>query len=245
MRAYEFILETINPDVFNPEFKDTQEFDGLTYKAFCEEVDVKKYFTITVYDGDKCVAVTKFRPYRDANKNYWLEAFIVSVHSEYRGQNIANYTYAYARSMGNTIKPSHDQTDSGKAMWSAWTKSGEAKHLTNEAAVEVPSMLYHATYRPLLRSIKVNGLGGKGSERKKWEDSKPGIVYLATSPEVAESYAETSDVVSDEWLDEIVILKIRTENLDPSKFSLDRNVIDNQGDTLEYHGVIPATEITK
>lgn len=117
--------------------------------------------------------------------------------------------------------------------------------ITENSSVAVPAMLYHATYRPLLRSIKANGLGGKGSERKKWEDSKPGIVYLATSPEVAESYAETSDVVNDDWLDEIVILKIRTENLDPSKFSIDRNVIDNQGDTLEYHGVIPATEITK
>ena len=133
MKAYEFIVETINPDVFNPKFKDTQEFGGLTYNASCENIDGKSYFKITVYDGDRCVGVTKFRPYRDANKNYWLEAFIVSIHSEYRGQNIASYTYAYARSLGNTIKPSQDQTPSGKAMWASWAKSGESDYLTKDS----------------------------------------------------------------------------------------------------------------
>ena len=104
-------------------------------------------------------------------------------------------------------------------------------------------MLYHATYRPLLKSIKLNGLGGAGSERKKWSDSKPGVVYLATSPEVAESYAESSDEVREEWLDEIVILKINTATLDQTKLMLDQNVQDNAGDTLEYHGVIPWSAI--
>jgi hypothetical protein len=101
-----------------------------------------------------------------------------------------------------------------------------------------PSILYHATYRPLLKSIKQHGLGGDKAQAK-WEDSKPGVVYLATDPNVAESYAESSDVVPDEWLDQIVVLKVNASQLDQSKLKLDRNVIDNQGDTLEYHGVIP------
>lgn len=110
--------------------------------------------------------------------------------------------------------------------------------------LSVPPVLYHATYRPLLRSIKRGGLGGPGSEKKKWEDSIHGAVYLALDPNVAESYAETSDSVPDEWLDEIVILQISTDGLNPGKFMLDRNVRDNAGDTVEYHGVIPLSNIS-
>lgn len=110
--------------------------------------------------------------------------------------------------------------------------------------VTIPQVLYHATYKPLIKSITKHGLGGKGSDKKKWPDSKSGVVYLAIDPDVAESYAESSDEVNEDWLDEIVILKIRTANLDQSKFMLDRNVIDNAGDTIEYHGVIPVSEIS-
>ena len=111
--------------------------------------------------------------------------------------------------------------------------------------IQVPQILYHATYRPLLRSVKLNGLGGKGSEKKKWEDSVHGVVYLALDPNVAESYAETSDAVPDEWLDEIVILKVDTTKLDPTKFKIDSNVQGNDGSTVEYHGVIPAACLIK
>ncbi len=114
----------------------------------------------------------------------------------------------------------------------------------SEMTSDVPNILYHATYRPLLSSIKKNGLGGTGSEVKRWNDSIHGIVYLALDPDVAESYAETSENVPDEWLDEIVVLKIDTTKLDKSKFRLDRNVLDNTGDTLEYNGVIPISAIS-
>ena len=106
-----------------------------------------------------------------------------------------------------------------------------------------PQILYHATYRPLLKSIKQHGLGGDKAQAK-WEDSKPGVVYLSTDPDVAESYAESSDVVPEEWLDTIVILKIDASKLDQSKLMTDQNVLDNSGDTLEYHGVIPVNLIS-
>lgn len=111
-----------------------------------------------------------------------------------------------------------------------------------EDTVNLPSVLYHATYKPRLKSIKLKGLGAGG--KRNWEDSKRGIVYLALDPNVAESYAETSDMVPEEWLDEIVILKISTKGLDPNKFHIDSNVQDNTGDTVEYHGVIPVSNIS-
>ena len=75
--------------------------------------------------------------------------------------------------------------------------------------------------------------------KKAWEDSIPGYVYLALDPEVAFSYAESSEEVPEEWIDNIVILKIDKYFLDQDKLFIDQNVIDNVGDTLEYRGVIP------
>ena len=98
--------------------------------------------------------------------------------------------------------------------------------------------LYHATYKPLLKKIKQQGLDTRMS-KKAWEDSIPGYVYLALDPEVAFSYAESSEEVPEEWIDNIVILKIDKYSLDQDKLFIDQNVIDNVGDTLEYRGVIP------
>ena len=115
-----------------------------------------------------------------------------------------------------------------------WTDS-----LQENLTQEVPQYFYHATYKPLLPSIKKTGLDT--SEAKlAWEDSEPGIVYLANDPYVAESYAETSEMVDDEWLDQIIILKVASKDLDLSKLHDDRNVrSDEPSDTFEYHGVIP------
>jgi hypothetical protein len=107
--------------------------------------------------------------------------------------------------------------------------------------LDIPNILYHATYKPLLKSIIKKGLGG--NKRKNWEDSIKGVVYLAKDPYVAESYAESAEeeYVPDSWLDNIVILQIDTTNLDKSKFIVDRNNLS--GDTLEYFGIIPSSEI--
>ena len=111
-------------------------------------------------------------------------------------------------------------------------------------AVNVPPILYHATYKPLLNKIKQDGLDTTKS-KKAWEDSKPGLVYLATDPDVAASYAESSDMVPDSYLDNIIVLHIDTTKLDLTKLSIDKNVQDNEGDTLEYNGVIPFSAISK
>ena len=98
--------------------------------------------------------------------------------------------------------------------------------------------LYHATYKPLISKIKTQGLDTRKAQMA-WEDSKSGYIYLAKDPEVAVSYAETSDMVPDYWLDEIIILTIDSNKLDSEKLFIDQNVQDNQGDTLEYRGEIP------
>lgn len=112
----------------------------------------------------------------------------------------------------------------------------------NEA--KVPSILYHATYKPLLVKIKRDGLDTTKS-KKAWEDSEPGLVYLATDIDVAGSYAEASDAVPDSYIDNIIVLHIDVSKLDQTKLSTDKNVQDNEGDTLQYRGVIPYSAIVK
>ena len=107
-----------------------------------------------------------------------------------------------------------------------------------EEVEDVPQYLYHATYKPLLKKIKEIGLD-TSSSKKAWDDSISGHVYLALDPYVAESYAEESEMVPESWLDNITILKVDTNKLDKSKLFIDQNVQDNEGDTLEYRGVIP------
>ncbi len=110
--------------------------------------------------------------------------------------------------------------------------------LWKEEVENIPQFLYHATYKPLLKKIKEKGLDTSDS-KKAWDDSVTGYVYLALDPYVAESYAEESEMVPESWLDSIIILKIDTGKLDKSKLFTDQNVQDNEGDTLEYRGVIP------
>tara|TARA_R110002012_G_C11607872_1_gene607885 strand:+ start:216 stop:590 length:375 start_codon:yes stop_codon:yes gene_type:complete len=118
------------------------------------------------------------------------------------------------------------------------------KDILNETLTQqVPDMLYHATYKALLPLIKKGGLDTRKSALA-WEDSKPGIVYLANDPDVAESYAEAAEEVSDEIYDSgIVVLKIPTKGLELNKLHDDRNVLEDDSDTYEYHGQIPWSRI--
>jgi ppGpp synthetase/RelA/SpoT-type nucleotidyltranferase len=124
------------------------------------------------------------------------------------------------------------------------SKGGQVFNETVENTIYIPKILYHATYKPLLSKIKENGLDTSKS-RKAWEDSVKGLVYLAKDIDVAVSYAESSELVPDSWIDNIIVLHIDTNKLDKSKFRIDQNVQDNEGDTLEYKGVIPFSAITE
>lgn len=120
------------------------------------------------------------------------------------------------------------------------------KFVNEQEQLEIPPVLYHATYEPLLKSVQDEGLGGLRDTQ--YEDSVRGVVYLALDPDVAFSYAETSDAAWDKFeTDEglpIVTLKIDTSQLDKKLFKIDSNVMDNQGETLEYHGVVPPQAIS-
>ena len=103
---------------------------------------------------------------------------------------------------------------------------------------EMPTQkLYHATYKPLLDNIKKKGLGN--TKRKNWNDSEAGCVYLAIDKEVAISYAETTDMVPEEYLEQIVCLWVYVKDLDSNKLIKDPNVRNEDNDTFKYCSIIP------
>jgi len=106
-----------------------------------------------------------------------------------------------------------------------------------------PENLYHATFDAYMDSIKEHGLNPTKSV-KNWADSND-VIYLATDPDIAEDYAETSEEVSDEVYDTgIVVLKIPVSGLDISKLQSDTNVRnDDEPTSYEYHGIIPWSKI--
>lgn len=106
--------------------------------------------------------------------------------------------------------------------------------------MNTPRYLYHATFGPYLASVLRWGLGGAPSmPSPNWEDSEPGVVYLAASLEVARSYAEATDAVPEDWLDHIVVLEVDARLLQPEQLMADPNVRDDApGQTFVYRGII-------
>ncbi len=121
------------------------------------------------------------------------------------------------------------------------TKNTTPNKLFNLGITEDDDVLYHATYGAFVDSIMKNGLGGAGAQQQ-WEDSKPGYVYLARDPEVAESHAEANEEVPDEYIDDIVVFAIDTSKLDMDKLDDDPNIMDDDS-TLAYKGVIPTSAL--
>lgn len=134
MRISELINEEINPDIRNPNFFDEQEINGFKYTARSKvgvlagtELPTTDLF-IRCYDGEKLAGKVDFEVRVKFGKK-WLESYETAVLPEYQNKGIAATMYAYAKMLGNDVKPSPFQSDQGKKMWKKWGK--DAKHLSN------------------------------------------------------------------------------------------------------------------
>jgi len=97
--------------------------------------------------------------------------------------------------------------------------------------------LYHATYLPYLSSILKYGLFCSSPESN-WYNYKEDAIYLATDENIAISFAETSELAPEEYLDKIVLLEIDTSGLDLDYLFVDSNIIFNDDEEIysfEYH----------
>lgn len=125
--------------------------------------------------------------------------------------------------------------------------------------------LYHATFRRFLPAILQHGLGAT-PERKNFDVSRNGAVYLTNHPDAAYSYAEeAADQNADS--DDIVVLEIDQTKLNPALLHRDDNdtgvmlayrgndgpsmwddVTDEDSNSYlsyEYRGVIPPTALSQ
>ena len=100
------------------------------------------------------------------------------------------------------------------------------KDILFEVLEDVPRVLYHATFKALIPSIKKSGIISGDSKYRNIGGSERGL-YLGDSPEYAASMVEVreNDNIPKEWFDEIVILTIDTSKLDLSKLDSDPNVL--------------------
>jgi hypothetical protein len=100
--------------------------------------------------------------------------------------------------------------------------------------------LYHATYGAYLESILEQGL--IPNYRTNWDFSGR-YIYLTSDPEIAFYFAETAEMVPEEYLNDIVILEINLEGLDENKLRLDDNITQDEDDeeepySFQYKGII-------
>ena len=101
-------------------------------------------------------------------------------------------------------------------------------------------MLYHATYLAYYQSIREKGL--IPGCRKSWSISKNGVVYLAPTTELACSFAETAEDVSEEtYTSGIICLGIPYASLNKTLLQNDENVRNNG--CFCYNGRIPPEDL--
>lgn len=115
--------------------------------------------------------------------------------------------------------------------------------------------LYHATYKPYWDEIKRTGRIKPGVYSN-WEGlSHNNVIYLSKDYDDAISYAETAEYISEDYLDQIVVLEIDANRLDINKLGIDENQAYwnydevNIEDTatwveLQYEGSIPTSWVT-
>lgn len=129
------VAETINTDILNKRFRHKQVIGDYTYKASVERFMGEPLLSIKAYDGDREIGHVLFEIIvrspggkRKPSADY-LESGGTEVDPAYRNKGVASTMYAYAKMLGNDIQASYNQTSQGQAMWAAWEKAGDAKHL--------------------------------------------------------------------------------------------------------------------
>ena len=140
--AQHLVAESINPDILNKKFNDTQEIGDYTYKASVEIFMDKPLLNIKAYDGNKEIGHILFQifDWEDDTNDGYMESGGTEVDPKYRNKGVASTMYAYAKMLGNDIRPSFQRTTAGRGMWDAWRKSGEAQHLVAEDSYQPPTL---------------------------------------------------------------------------------------------------------
>lgn len=152
------ITEAINTDIMHRNFKHQQQIGDYTFKAKSVRFNRQKIvlLRISCYKGKEEIGYADFEikgPGHGRGSESRLESDMTWVSKDHRQEGIASTMYAYAKMLGNDIAPSSIQLPSGKKMWDAWEKTGDAEHLMREARMAInqdaPDNLYDIQERLL------------------------------------------------------------------------------------------------
>lgn len=138
------VKEVVHPDIFDKHISKEPtekvrmgdfEFDAHPFKGrirgYGNLNDIGLY--VTAYDRQNVIGWAHFVVKSDEKGNQWLESADTQVDDDYWGRGVAAMMYAFAKSLGNDVKPSPDQSNFGKRMWKKWGK--DANHLVGEQGV--------------------------------------------------------------------------------------------------------------
>ena len=114
----------------------------------------------------------------------------------------------------------------------------------SQFTMEIPTTLYHATFRANLSKIMKEGLVPGGGGLQCYEGCSKGV-YLHSDPDVAYSFPETSDnlKIPEEWYEDIVVLVIDANMLDILSFDEDPELPPGTHESFIYHDVVPPSAI--
>lgn len=131
------VAEAINMDIANAGFNHEQQIGDYLYKAKYWNGGLKIY----AYDGAKKIGYAELmytpmpsdkRELRQFAKDTHLESEWTEVDPKYQRQGIMSTMYAYAKMLGNSVRPSSVRSDDAKAAWKSW--GTDKRYLTQGVA---------------------------------------------------------------------------------------------------------------
>jgi predicted chitinase len=205
--------EEINPDIRNAEFEHEQEIGDYRYTANTHKSPsgLSTFLLIKCYNGPALIARADFEV-KGMMGNRWLESENTMVADQYKNKGIASTMYAYAKMLGNDIKPSPSQSDAGKDMWKSWEKSGADQHLMKETDID-EGVVDWAKKGAAAGAIALGALGAGGADAKPIKPTmKPTISQPAQSQQTRQNTVQRDNtpgynVLSKNPQNEIVMLK--------------------------------------
>jgi ribosomal protein S18 acetylase RimI-like enzyme len=208
-----YVWEEINPDIKNYDFKHKQEIGDYVYTAEGSPAGL----TIRCLDKKgNTIGRASFMIY----KNH-LESMDTKVASEYQGKGIASTMYAYAKMLGNDVKPSPYLLPPGKKMWDAWKKSGEAKHIMQANEEVLDEMPLPADWDPAqyqqgttfkqrlayaLERAKKLGTGSSRVATTIEYQGRPTVLKIAKNQKGLAQNSVEADILSDGYASQLGIL---------------------------------------
>jgi len=138
------IKEVVHPDIFDKHISNEPtekvRMDDFEFKARPFRGRILGHgnlndigLSITAHDRQNVIGWAHFVVKSDEKGNQWLESEWTEVDDDYMSRGVAAMMYAFAKSLGNDVKPSPHQSTWGKRMWKKWGK--DAKHLVGEQGV--------------------------------------------------------------------------------------------------------------